>query len=303
MKKIKIDIEVSNDFAVKGSIWEPETKKAILVICHGMAEHIERYHDFASFLANNGYVVIGYDQRGHGQTASTIDNIGYMSDTNNINILVADLFEVIEFSKKKYNLPIFLLGHSMGSFISLNYIQHYGNEINGVILSGSTINQGLVLNLGILLSKLIMKIKGRKHKSKFIHNLVIKPYNNVFKPNRTSSDWLSRDENIVDAYVNDEYCGGTFSVSFYHDLFTNFKSIYRRLSFIPGELPIYLFSGALDPVGGLGKNITKLYNLLKKHNIKDFEFKLYKDGRHEMLNEINKEEVYDDVLIWLDKHI
>ena len=304
MNRIAIDINVGLDFIVKGFVWESQVKKGIVVICHGMAEHIKRYDHFASFLSNNGYTVIGYDQRGHGMTAGSIENVGYMSDINNINIMVADLFEVIEFVKAKYpEMPIFLYGHSLGSFLSTNYIQLYGDQIDGVILSGSTLNKGIIINIGVLITKIFTKIKGRKYKSKFVYNLIFGPYNKKFKPNRTSADWLSRDESIADAYVNDPYCGTVFSVSFYKDLLTNFKSIYSGLSFIPAQLPIYLFSGDKDPVGNQGKNTKKLYHQLKKAKIIDVSLKLYPGGRHEMHNEKNKEEVYNDVINWLNEHL
>ena len=160
-----------------------------------------------------------------------------------------------------------------------------------------------MIESGYLLARAIVRYKGRRHRSKLLHNLSFGAYNKAFTPNRTEFDWLSRDEKAVDAYVEDEYCGQVFTASFFKDLLKGFKNISRNIEIIPNEMPILIISGDMDPVGAKGKNVTKLYNTLVKTGIIDVTLKLYPNGRHEMLNEINKSEVYNDVLVWLNHHI
>lgn len=303
MKK-EFSIQVSNDTTLKGYIYEPTIEsKAIVQICHGMAEHIERYDDFMSFLCGNGYTVIGYDQRGHGKTAGSIENCGYMDDNNNIEVLVNDIYTVLSYMKENYpNQKIFLFAHSMGSFVSQRFVELYNNEIDGLILSGSSFNGNSFIKLGNILASFITKIKGRRHISKFINNMSLGSYNKHFKPNQTSVDWLSRDNDSNLKYEQDEYCGITFSVSYFKDLTSTFLLIAKDIELIDNDLPIYIMSGDNDPVGNYGKGTTLLFNKLKEIGVQDLTLKLYKDGRHEMLNEINKEEVYNNILEWLNIH-
>ena len=272
MKK-ELQIPSTNETILKGFIYEPDTEaKGIVLICHGMAEHIQRYNKFMQFLCDNNYIVFGYDQRGHGQTAGSVENCGYMDDTDNIQALVYDLHIVIEYIKKDHeNLPIYLFGHSMGSFISQRFVELYDKEINGLILSGSTFNEGLFINAGHALASIITKFKGRKHISKLINNLSLGSYNKAFKPNETSVDWLSRDKENNIKYEQDEYCGMIFSVSYFKDLTKSFKLIANDLELISNDLPIYIMSGDNDPVGNFGKGTTKLYNKLKCDIIGHFD--------------------------------
>lgn len=305
MSKIDFELALSHEGLIKGFIWKEESPtKGIVLICHGMAEHINRYDDFATFLSKNGYIVYGHDQRGHGMSLKSMADMGYMSDIDNFKILVSDVREMVNYISDKHpNLPIYLLGHSMGSFVSQRYIELFGTTINGCILSGSTLNKGLLINTGHFIAKTIVKFKGRRYRSKLLNNLSFGAYNKAFEPTRTNFDWLSRDEKMVDAYVNDEYCGQIFTASFFKDLLQGFKDIYRNIEIIPNDLPVLIFSGDKDPVGNAGKNVTKLYDKLVQTGIKDIQFKLYPDGRHEMLNEINRREVYNDVLNWLNTKV
>lgn len=302
--KTEFNLQLTAEITLKGYIYISSGEaKGIVIICHGMAEHIGRYDEFMNYLSNEGYIVVGYDQRGHGKTAGSIEACGYMDDEDNFEALVNDLYKVNSYIKEQYpNLPVFLLGHSMGSFVSQRYIELYGNTLNGLILSGSSFNQGLFITLGNLLAAIITKLKGRKYISNFINDLSLGSYNNKFEPAVTGVEWLSRDENNNLKYVEDEYCGMTFSVSYFKDLTKGFKTIKKNLELINNDLPIYIFSGDADPVGDFGKGTTLLYTKLKKIGVKDITLKLYKEGRHEMLNEINKHEVYENILEWLNKH-
>ncbi len=295
-----------NNVTLFGKVYEPnniDNVDKVIIICHGMAEHIDRYDNFMEFLCNNNYIVVGYDQRGHGKTAGSLELCGYMDDVDNFECLVLDLFEVVKNVKKEYlKKDIIIFGHSMGSFVLQRFMQLYGNYIQGAMLSGSSYNKGLYYSFARTLTSIITKIKGRRYQSQFVHNQSFSSFNKKFKPSITTVDWLSRDIDNDKKYEEDEYCGKVFSVSYYKDLTNGFKTITKEFELVPNSLPIYIMSGDKDPVGRFSKGTKKLYNKYLKVGINDIEIKLYPDGRHEMLNEINKEEVYNDILAWLNKH-
>ena len=303
MKK-ELNLQISTEIILKGYIYEPKAESiGVIQICHGMSEHIERYDEFMTYLCDNGYTVIGYDQRGHGKTAGTVENCGYMDDTNNIDVLISDVNRINDYIRENYpDQKIYLFGHSMGSFISQRFVELYNGKIHGLILSGSSFNDGLFIKLGHLLSTVITKMKGRRYISKFINNLSLGSYNKSFKPAKTSVDWLSRNHENNIKYEKDEFCGIIFSVSFFKDLTETFTLISKDIELIDNDLPILIFSGDNDPVGNFGKGTALLFNKLKSNGISDLTLRLYKEGRHEMLNETNKEEVFSDVLKWLKKH-
>ncbi|GAA0739545.1 lysophospholipase [Clostridium oceanicum] len=280
--------------------------KGIVQIAHGMAETAARYERFAKYLNKNGYIVYANDHRGHGKSVNNIKELGYLGENNGFASMVEDMNTLNNIIKEKEHnkLPIYLFGHSMGSFLSQKYIEVYGEDLKGVILSGTNGKQGSIINLGILVAKLEMKIKGRKHKSKMLDNLSFGGYNKTFKPNRTNFDWLSRDEKEVDKYVDNKYCGTVFTSSYFYDFLKGLKSIWREenINKINKTLPIFILAGDKDPVGDSGKGIINLYNLYKNIGIEDVEYKLYKGGRHEMLNEINRDEVFEDINKWLSVH-
>lgn len=304
---MKTEVKILN-FSHQGLIethkWEGEgEKRAVVILVHGMAEHIERYDAFASRLARAGYVVYGHNQRGHKGTIQSKEDYGYMHDKDNFRILVADLYEMAEHVQKEHPaLPVFIFGHSMGSFVTQRFVQLHGSRISGIILSGSAKYPNALLRAGITLSKAIVRFRGARHRSKLLDNLTFGKYNKHFRPNRTAFDWLNRDEAEVQKYIDDEYCGGIFTAGFFRDFFRGLKTINNNFELVPKELPMLLLSGSDDPVGGPVKLIKKLYETLRKLEIKDLEFKLYEGARHELLLELNKEEVMNDCLDWLNKH-
>ncbi|WP_409069314.1 lysophospholipase [Clostridium sp. FAM 1755] len=287
--------------------WDPDRKqdiKAVIQISHGMAETANRYESLASYLNEAGYIVYANDHRGHGKSAVSVDKLGYLGEKDGFMSMVEDIHTLNTIIKEENKgLPVFLLGHSMGSFISQRYIQLYAQGLDGVILVGTNGRQGLVLNVGILIAKLEMKFKGRQHKSNILNDLSFGGYNKKFKPNRTEFDWLSRDEKEVDKYIKDEYCGTIFPTSFYHDFFKGLKSIWKEenKNNIPTNLPIFIIAGHKDPVGNFGKGILDLYNFYKSIGVTDVTYKLYEEGRHEILNELNRKEVFEDVLNWVNE--
>ncbi len=279
--------------------------RGVVVIVHGMAEHSQRYDRFAKVLNNVGYTVYAHDQRGHGKTAQEIEEHGFFAEHDGWEKVTNDVRELIELVRKENSgLPIFLLGHSMGSFIVRNYAINYSNKINGLLLSGTAGSAGILGRIGFLITNIIILLKNKRSKSLFLTKLSFGDFNKQFKPNRTSFDWLSRDEKEVDKYIKDSYCGRIFSIGFFRDLIKGLELINRHKNVIKisKELPIYLFAGDKDPVSKNGKQIIELYDIYKKAGIKDIKMKLYEEARHETLNEINRNNVYEDIINWLDKH-
>ncbi len=288
----------------KWGLEEGQAIKGVVQISHGMAEWAYRYDYFAKALNREGYIVYANDHRGHGLTAPSMEDVGYISDNDGFFDKVEDMRELNQLIREEHpSLPVVLFGHSMGSFLSQRYIQLYGSDLVGVILSGSNGKQGPIINLGIALAYLEMKFKGRRHRSRLLDKLSFGSYNRAFPDNRTKFDWLSRDEKQVDRYIEDPYCGGIFTSSFFYDFLRGLKMITRRknLEAVPKNLPIYIFSGSMDPVGGFGKGVEKLKEMYETHGLKEVSLVLYPEGRHEMLNEINRDEVIEDIVRWLNK--
>ena len=263
-----------------------------------------RYERFARALTSAGYIVYANDHRGHGKTAKKVENLGYCGD-DGFNSMVKDMKQLNDIIRNENpDIPVFLFGHSMGSILSQSYISLFGDTINGVVLSGTSGKQGLLIEMGILMAKREIKKIGKKAQSSLLNKMSFGRYNNAFKPNRTEYDWLSRDTSEVDMYANDPFCGTVFTAGFYYDLFLGIKDTQKLESMknIPGKLPVYFMSGELDPVGKNCRTVLKLIKDYKKLGIFDVTYKFYKGGRHEMLNEINKEEVTNDIISWLDTH-
>lgn len=299
-----VDIEGKDIYVYK---WVPLTGniKGAIQIAHGLSETAGRYERFAEILTDRGYIVYANDHRGHGNTAGDLANLGYAGE-DGFNLMIENMKQLNEIIKSENNnIPVFLLGHSMGSHLSQVYITRYGNTLNGVILSGTSGKQGFILNMGIFLAKRGIKKSGVRARAYNINKLSFGGFNKEFSPNRTEFDWLSRDEKEVDKYVNDDYCGAVPTYGFFYDYFKGFKVMHDKINLekIPKQLPIYLYSGEKDPVGGDTKSVLNLIELYKEQEIKDITYKFYKDGRHEMLNELNKDEVMNDVANWIDSHI
>ncbi|KGJ49537.1 alpha/beta hydrolase [Clostridium sp. NCR] len=284
---------------------EKENINGIVQISHGMSEEAARYKRFANYLTDNGYIVYINDHRGHGKSAENINRIGILAQKDGIHCIVKDLNKLTKIIKTENNgLPIFLFSHSMGSFAAQKYIIDYSEDIDGVILSGTNGLHGIEVDLGFLVAKVMSKIQGREKKAYLIDKLAFGGFNKKFKPNKSEFDWLSRDFKEVEKYIENEYCGVVFSNGYFYDLFKLFKEIrnINNLKKINSKLPIYIFAGDKDPVGKFGKGITKLYENYKKVGIENVEFKLYSGGRHEMLNEINKDEVINDTINWIKQN-
>jgi alpha-beta hydrolase superfamily lysophospholipase len=228
----------------------------------------------------------------------------YFADEDGWELVVDDLNELTKRIKQENpDLPVFLFGHSMGSFLSRRYIQKYGEGLSGVILSGTGGDPGILGSIGVWVAKQEIKKRGKKGKSKLLNKLSFGSYNKAFKPNRTEFDWLSRDEKEVDKYIEDPYCGEVATAGFFYDMLVGIKLLDKpeRLRQVPKDLPVLIFSGDKDPVGQNSRGVLKTYRNFQMVGIKDVDCKLYQGGRHEMLNEINKDEVFSDVVDWLHK--
>ncbi|WKY47920.1 lysophospholipase [Eubacteriaceae bacterium ES3] len=287
--------------------WEPidaERPKGIVQIAHGMAETAARYERLAKFLTAKGYIVYANDHRGHGRTAGSLEKVGVLARENGFERMVADMHQMsLKAFEENPGLPLFLLGHSMGSFAAQRYLMLHGNKLSGAILSGSNGRDWIIHQMGFAMAAAEVRRKGREAKSERMDKLSFGNYNKRFKPNRTQFDWLSRDAFEVDKYINDPYCGEVFSAGFYYDFLQGLLEIgkNKNIALIPKYLPIYLFSGDQDPVGNAGKGLKKLKEVYQKHGISEVDLKLYPGGRHEMLNEINRDQVMSDLLVWIEK--
>ena len=289
--------------------WMPDSASAIkgaIQIAHGMAEHAARYERFADALTKVGYALYANDHRGHGKTAGSLDRVGYFADEKGWEKVVVDMHTLTGIIKKECpKKPFFLFGHSMGSFLSRNYAMRYANELTGLVLSGTGGDPGAIGKIGLFIATIEAKIKGKKAKSNILTKLSFGAFNNAFKPNRTDYDWLSRDNAEVNKYISDPWCGAVCTAGFFCDLLggIGYINIKENIAKIPKSLPIYIFSGAKDPVGANTKGVSQVCNALKDAGIGDVTLKFYEDARHETLNEINRDEVFNDVIAWLNKHV
>jgi alpha-beta hydrolase superfamily lysophospholipase len=282
---------------------EVENPKAAVQLVHGMAEHAARYGRFAEFLNKNGFIVYAGDHRGHGKTAGSVDETGFIGE-DGFNRIVEDNYILTGIIKKKHcNLPVFLLGHSFGSFIAQDYITQYGDGLAGVILSGSTMKNGPDVKAGFLIAA-AMTLLGERKKNPLIDYLSFGSYNRKINKPWCKFAWLSRDEAEVGKYNNDPFCGEIFTTNFYYWFLKGLSGLYKKdkIAKIPVKLPVYIISGDNDPLGNYGKSVVKLYEMYKKLGIYDIQLKLYPGGRHEILNETNRDEVFSDILKWLANH-
>ena len=287
--------------------WEPEDGqiKAVFQIIHGMNEYLDRYDDFAEFLTQHGFLVVGEDHLGHGKT-SLKEDLGYFCKEHPETVVVRDAHRLKKITQEKYpGIPYFIMGHSMGSFIMRKYLAMYGKGIDGSIVMGTGVMPGAVTGMGIFLCNLIGLFRGERHISKLIYKIAFGSYNKHIEKVRTPQDWLTRDEAIVDKYRNDPLCMFQFTLNGYKTLFKILSYVCKEknLTAIPDTLPILVTAGEADPVGNYGKGPTAVYEQYRKLGIKDVELKLYPECRHEILNELNRKDVYNDILSWVEKHL
>lgn len=277
----------------------------IIQIAHGMAEHHERYEDFIEFLVTNGFGVYINDHLGHGKSVASDDELGYFGEEKGYKKLTKDMKKLNDIiHKENPDVPVILFGHSMGSMLARLYCEKYGDSVNAAIYCG-TAGFNPAAKAGIAIVNAIARLKGSHHRSEFINKLAFGTYNKRFAPARTAFDWLTSDNEIVDKYIADPYCGFLFTAYGYRDLMMLIDVINRSEWFtsVPCELPIYLIAGAADPVGNYGKGVEEVYRRLIDTNHTDVSIMLFDGDRHEILNEKDKAEVYNNVLLWINSVI
>lgn len=287
--------------------WEPEGEiKAVVQIVHGIAEYIERYDGFAEFLASNGILVYGNDHPGHGKNIKEDSDKGFFAEEDGWNKVVGILKELRDEMKAKYpNVPFILFGHSMGSFLARTYIIKYPDDFDACIISGTANQSGLVIKGGRYLANRSVKKHGPHYVDQKLYDLSMGGYSKGFPPEEGPASWLSRDRETVEKYQNDPLCGWVPTCSLMRDMMSGlvFITDKKNLSAMNKKLPVYFMSGDQDPVGEKGKGVNKAYQSFKAAGMENVSIKLWPGGRHEMLNEINREEVYKDVLAWIESVI
>ncbi|UVI27492.1 alpha/beta hydrolase [Paenibacillus spongiae] len=288
--------------------WEPDIGvpiTGIVQLVHGSCEHAGRYESFAEYLTGRGLVVFANDHRGHGQSAQNSEDFGYFGERDGWALMVDDLHHLTKLVREAYpGKRLTMLGHSMGSFMARHYAVKYGEGLDGLILTGTAHYGRLLLRLARLIAAWEVWSRGSRFKSTFLYRMTYQSFNHRFQPIRTDQDWLSRDQTIVDQFVADEHCGFIFTASGFRDMFDGLLFITDRtnISHTPKSLPTILLSGTDDPVGTYGKMVEEAYHAYRAAGLTDVTMKLYDGMRHEILNEIEREQVYDDIMKWLQAH-
>lgn len=277
---------------------------AVLQLAHGMAEHCGRYDRVARRLTDAGWAVYAHDHRGHGHSAIHADSLGHFADRGGWNRAVRDLGVISGLARSAHpGRPLFLLGHSMGSLLARSYIQDHSDRVDGLVLSGSpTKAPAPLVRMGMAISDAEARLRGPRSRSMVMNKLTFGMFNRDFRPARTEFDWLSRDPAQVDAYLADPLCGGVPTVQFFRDLLFGMRGLnsVAALRDVRADLPVYLFSGDMDPAGERGRGVTRLRDRFLAAGVSDVTLRLYPQGRHEMFNEINAEQVVTDLLGWLE---
>ena len=288
--------------------WLPTSgePRGVIQIVHGISEYIDRYTQAARFLADHGFVVVGSDHLGHGRTASGAEEYGFFCEKNGWHTVSGDVRRLRILMGEKYpDLPYFILGHSMGSFLARTYLIDWPGTVTGAIISGTGQEPAAIVAAGLYLSNIICKISGPRTHSKLIEQIAFGAYNKQFAPARTRADWISRDEDVVDAYVADPLCSFLPTAGMFRDMMEGLQYIAKKsnLKKMDSSTPVLFISGDKDPVGQNGKTVMDVVSFFHQAGCNDTEIHLYPGGRHEMLNETNREEVYHDILTWLDNKL
>ena len=282
------------------------TPKGIVQIAHGIAEHIDRYEDFMRFLAENGFVAVGNDHLGHGKSIARLEEQGIFAENNGWNYVVEDMKKLREQVREQFpNIPYVFFGHSMGSFLTRTFLILHPDLYDAAILSGTGHQSAALVNGGYLAAELMTKLKGPHASGQALNDMAFGSYCKRIENPRTPFDWLSRDNETVDKYIADPLCGFVCKTSLYRDMMGGLKFLtnQKNIDKMNKTLPIYFMSGAEDPVGDYGAGVETAYKAFCRAGLKDVMIRLYPGGRHEMLNELNRDEVKQDILNWLNERI
>lgn len=294
-----------NRYEIYGFIMYPDCEaKGILHIVHGMKEHIRRYEEFAGYMAEKGFIVCGCDMAGHGRSVGEDGKFGYFGETDGYISLLNDVYTMYKVMRDRFgNIAYYLMGHSMGSFIARQFCVEFADRIrlNGAIFSGTGYMNPVALTIAIRAADFFIVAHGKGKESPFFDKFTFGSYNKPFASENSSSSWLSRDRVKIEEYQNDTLNRFNFTHAGYRDLFYVYRSVSVKgwAEKMNKDMPVYFFSGDRDPVGKFGRGVVQVCTKLHKMGHEKVTLKLYKDGRHEMLNEINRREVYEDVYNWI----
>lgn len=280
--------------------------KAVVQIAHGIAEHIDRYRDFMAFLAENSYVAVGDDHLGHGKTIRDRSEQGFFAEKDGWDHVVADMDKLHDIMKEQYpDIPYVFFGHSMGSFLTRTYLIKHPDKYDAAVISGTGHQPKLMVLGGYAAACLFVRLQGAHTVGTTLNDIAFGSYNKGYENPRTIYDWLSRDPAVADAYAADPLCGFIATNGLFRDMMGGIKFITdeKNIAMMNKEKPIYFMSGDADPVGENGQGVTRAYDAFCKAGLHDVTLRLYPGGRHEMLNEINKDQVYRDILNWLNTKI
>ena len=305
MRKTINYLKMSDGEEIYTVVYMPDEEiKGHVHILHGMAEHIGRYEEFATFLSDSGYMVSGHDHRGHGHTGQKQEQFGFFTEKDGFERVTEDVREILQAIRINLELPPpILFTHSMGTFIGRRYIQKYGHSISKIVLSGTRGPLSPVDKAGKWIAKGFAAFQGKKTENNVLNKLSFEKFNNAVSHPNTKFDWLSTDSIQVKKYVDDPLCGFIASNQFFVDLIDGLTKIndMNEMKHIPKDLPVLLISGALDPVCKMGKDLWPVAEQYKRLGLKDVTVVLKEGRRHELLNEVDYKETYNMVLTWMEK--
>lgn len=288
-----------------GMRWEPEggSVRAVLQICHGVAEHIVRYDAFARYLNGLGIAVVGHDHLGHGLSLPEGDTPVYFGAGNTWNTVVDDIYVLHQRIRLWYpDVPLCIMGHSMGSFLTRTYLIRYPGTVKAAVIMGTGWQPKAVIAGGMAVAKAVGAVVGENGTSDLVTNLAFGAYNKLFAPNRTSCDWLSADEDNVDAYMADPLCGADATVGLFRQMLSGirFNQKLSNLRQMDPRIPVLFVAGEKDPVGDCGNGVRRTYQEFRRAGVQDCTLKLYPGLRHEILNEkAQQQQIFEDIGQWL----
>lgn len=307
MKKEFYYLSADRETQIHAVEWIPEKEiQGILQISHGMVEYIDRYNEFASWLADRGWYVTGNDHLGHGRSISSKEKYGFFHEADGNHCVITDIHTLREHTEQKYpGVPYFMLGHSMGSFLVRQYLFTYGHGLAGAIIMGTGHKSAALLTVGQVLCRAAAGMRGWQSHSNLINALGIGSYNRKFEPCESKEEWVTSDPEMRRRYETDPLCSFVFTVNGYYEMFAGMKELTkkRNMEQMPKELPLLFVSGEEDPVGGFGKDVKKVSQHYVRAGMQKVTVRLYEKDRHEILNEKNRIEVYRDLYCWLNDQL
>lgn len=281
---------------------------AILQISHGMVEYIDRYKPFAEFLNANGYMVVGHSHLGHGASVVSKEDWGYFAEKDSSNVLIKDMHTLRTIvQSENESLPYFMLAHSMGSYLLRRYLTVYNDNLRGAVIMGTGCVPDAMSKMGRLLCSIMAVFFGWRHRSRFVNSLTFSGPYKRFDMDGTNpeNNWLCRDVEVVKKYYGEPQCRFIFTLNGFHMLMDTvyYDNQLENIKKTPAKLPIFIVSGQDDPVGDLGEGVKKVYQKYEAAGVKDVTYKLYENDRHEILNELDKDIVFHDILSWMEVRI